>query len=138
MSEQVAFELVSPEKLLLSEAVDMVLIPGAEGDMGVLPGHAPVISTIRPGTICVFENSVITKRIFVAGGFAEIADGRCTVLAEDAVVLDDLKAGDVETQIGHLKDDISIARDNAEKAVAEAALLVAEAKLDALNKPAYA
>ena len=70
MSDKVTFELVSPEKLLFSGEVDMVVLPAAEGDMGILPGHAPVITTIRPGTICIFNGNTVEKRLFVAGGFS--------------------------------------------------------------------
>ena len=84
MADQVKFELVSPERLLLSEEVDSVVIPGAEGDFGVLPGHSRLISTIRPGVITVFEGGRTTDRIFVEGGFAEVTPQGCTVLAERA------------------------------------------------------
>mgnify|MGYP003700703339 CR=1 FL=1 len=82
---KVAFELVSPERLLLSEEVDMVEVPGEEGDFGVLVRHAPLISTLRPGVIKVHDGGSVTQRIFVAGGFAEVTPQRCTVLAEEAV-----------------------------------------------------
>ena len=88
--DKVAFELVSPEKLLLSREVDMVVVPGVEGDMGVLPRHSPAITTVRPGTIVVYEDGAVTDRIFVAGGFAEISDNRCTVLAEEALPVGDI------------------------------------------------
>ena len=68
MADKVQFELVSPEKLLLSEAVDMVVVPGTEGNFGVLPGHALFISTVRPGVIDVYEDKNISERIFVSGG----------------------------------------------------------------------
>jgi F-type H+-transporting ATPase subunit epsilon len=77
----ISFELMSPERLLVSRAVGMVIVPGVEGDMGVMPGHAPTISTLRPGVVNVFENGSLTDRIFVAGGFAEITPERCTVMA---------------------------------------------------------
>jgi F-type H+-transporting ATPase subunit epsilon len=89
MAETTNFELVSPERLLLSQPVEMVVIPGAEGDIGVLPQHAPLITTLRPGTIAIYENNRVTRRIFVAGGFAEVTPERCTVLADEAVALED-------------------------------------------------
>ena len=73
------FELVSPEKLLLSKAVEMVVVPGMEGDFGVLPRHAPLLSTIRPGIIRVYEGGQVVEQIFVAGGFVEVTGQRCTV-----------------------------------------------------------
>src|SRR6201991_2908308 len=68
---KVSFRLVMPERELLATEADMVVVPGSEGDFGVLPGHAPLVSTVRPGVIEVYENGVGTERIFVAGGFAE-------------------------------------------------------------------
>ena len=81
----VALEVVSPEKLLLSRNVDMVVIPAAEGDMGVLPNHAPMIVLLRGGTIAITEAGRVTDRLFVSGGFAEITPERCTVLADEAI-----------------------------------------------------
>ncbi len=81
----VALEIVSPEKLLLSRAVDMVVIPASEGEMGVLPGHAPMIVMLRGGTIRLYENGNVTEQLYVAGGFAEVTPERCTVLANEAL-----------------------------------------------------
>ena len=78
-------EIVSPDKLLLSQPVDMAVIPAAEGEMGVLPGHAPMIVLLRGGTITLHEGGKPTARLFVSGGFAEITAERCTVLADEAV-----------------------------------------------------
>jgi F-type H+-transporting ATPase subunit epsilon len=75
MADKLQFELVSPERLLLSEPVGMVVVPGSEGNFGVLPGHALFISTVRPGVIDVYEDKTITERIFVSGGFAEALHG---------------------------------------------------------------
>src|SRR5229473_3008905 len=99
MADKVQFELVSPEKLILSEPVDMVVVPGSEGNFGVLAGHSLLISTVRPGVIDVYEGSAITERIFVAGGFAEVTPDRCTVLADEAVAVKDLDATAVEANI---------------------------------------
>ena len=71
------FELVSPEKLLLSREVEMAVLPAAEGEMGVLPGHAPMIVTLRGGIIAVTEGGQVTERLFVGGGFAEVTPERC-------------------------------------------------------------
>lgn len=85
-----ALEIVSPEKLLLSRPVDMAVIPAAEGDMGVLPGHAPMVVTLRGGVIAITEGAAVTDRLFVAGGFAEVTPERCTVLADEVVSLAEL------------------------------------------------
>jgi F-type H+-transporting ATPase subunit epsilon len=79
----VALEIVSPEKLLLSRPVDMVVVPAEEGDLGVLPGHAPMIVTLRGGFATIYEGGQITGKLFIAGGFAEITPERCTVLADE-------------------------------------------------------
>ncbi len=100
MAEKLQFELVSPEKLLLSEAVAMVVVPGGEGNFGVLPGHSLLISTVRPGVIDVYgdEQTRISERIFVAGGFAEVTPERCTVLADEAVPISSLDRAELELQ----------------------------------------
>ena len=79
------FELVTPERLVRSEAVHMVVVPGAEGDFGVLAGHAPIMSTIRNGELAVYRSAgAEPERIAIEGGFAEVNDRGLTVLAERA------------------------------------------------------
>ena len=134
MADKVNFELVSPEKLLLSEEVDMVVVPGAEGDFGVLGGHSPVISTVRPGTITVYQGTSVSTRIFVAGGFAEVTADRCTVLAEEAAPLDELDRSAVEAQLTELRGELSSG--DGQSAI-EAQIAVAEAKLEAIDTPVY-
>lgn len=85
MADRVLFELVTPERLMLSREVEMVVVPGTEGNFGVLPGHSPLISTIRPGMIEIYENRVVIERVFVVSGIAEVTPERCTVLAEEAM-----------------------------------------------------
>src|ERR1700732_5597825 len=92
MADRVQFELVTPERLVLSTMVEMVVVPGTEGNFGVLPGHAPLISTIRPGTIEIYEGGTVTRQIFIVSGTAEVTPERCTVLADEAVPLDTLDA----------------------------------------------
>ncbi len=137
MSEKVEFELVSPERLLVSEAVEMVVVPGAEGDFGVLAGHSATVSSIRPGVLAVFENGTVTSRVFISGGFAEVTPERCTVLADEAAVLDDLDRAAIEKSLADLRDDVDAGRDDAEKAAAEKALAIAEAKIAALDSSIY-
>jgi F-type H+-transporting ATPase subunit epsilon len=92
-------ELVSPEKLLLSRQVEMVTIPAAEGEMGILPGHAPMIVALRGGTIAVREEGVETERLFVAGGFAEITPERVTVLAIEATPVAQVSRAEADRRI---------------------------------------
>lgn len=131
---KVDFELVSPERLLVSRPVDMVVVPGGEGDFGVLPGHAPLISTVRPGVIEIFEGSVVSDRIFVAGGFAEVTAERCTVLAEEAIRIADLDAAVIEQQFRDAQDDVRDAATDHQRDNATRRATVAAAKLDAMKR----
>jgi len=148
MAEKLQFELVSPEKLLLSEAVAMVVVPGGEGNFGVLPGHSLLIATVRPGVIDVYadEQTEISERIFVSGGFAEVTPERCTVLADEALPLSALDRIDIDqqhktilAQRASLGDQLQrLQGDERERAISEIALLerrlaIAEAKLAALQ-----
>ena len=131
MADRVEFELVSPEKLLISKAVDMVVVPGAEGDFGVLPRHSPLISAIRPGVIHVYEGNQISDRIFVAGGFAEVTLARCTVLAEEALPIAEIEPAKVEASLKDLRDDLLDATSDSEKSQIERKIAAEEAKIKA-------
>ena len=131
MAEAFSFELVSPEKLLLSDDVEMVVVPGTEGDFGVLVGHAPLISSLRPGVIDTYNGDKVEKRIFVAGGFAEVTGERCTVLAEEAVPVEDIDASAVEERIKAANKAISEADNDTARTAAETEHAVAEAMLAA-------
>lgn len=134
MAEKVEFELVSPEKLLLSQPVDMVVVPGGDGDFGVLPRHAPMISTVRPGVISVYETrQAVSQRLFVAGGFAEVTPERCTVLAVEAEPLEEIDRSAIEQELRDAREDVADAKDEHEKAAAIKRVTVLEAKLDALR-----
>ena len=137
MADKVSFELVSPQRLLLSEEVDMVVVPGAEGDFGVLAEHAPVISMVRPGVITVFQDNAVSDRIFVAGGFAEVTPERCTVLAEEAERLDEIERSAVEGQIRNLREDLGMAQSDDERSRIEGRIAVAEAKIEAIGDAIY-
>jgi F-type H+-transporting ATPase subunit epsilon len=137
MADKVAFELVSPERLLLSAEVDMVVVPGVDGDFGVLPDHAPLISAVRPGMIAVYQGKQVENRIFVAGGFAEVTPQRCTVLADEALPVDEIDRAAAESDARDSRDDIGTARDDRERAAAERRLAVAEAKLAISADPPY-
>jgi F-type H+-transporting ATPase subunit epsilon len=104
---KLAFELVSPERLLMSAEADMVTVPGADGDMGVMAGHAPVITTLRPGVVEVAGASEGPNKIFVRGGFAEVTPKGLTVLAEQAIPLEDLDAEDLERAIKDAEEDVT-------------------------------
>ena len=127
MADKVEFELVSPERLLLSEPVDMVVVPGAEGDFGVLPRHAPMISTLRPGVIRIYDGREVKERIFVAGGFAEVTAERCTVLAEEAVRVADIDTAAVDQELKDLGEDLADAKSEAERAAVAKRIAVRQA-----------
>ena len=95
----VNLEIVSPEKLLLSRDVDMVVIPASEGDMGVLEGHAPMMVTLRGGVVSLYEGDRVTDTLFVAGGFAEITPERCTVLAGEAMPVNEIERTEAEKRL---------------------------------------
>ena len=121
----IEFELVSPAKLLVSEPVEMVVVPGAEGDIGVLPGHSPLIATVRPGIIDIHEGGKVRDRIFVGGGFAEISAERCTVLAEEATLVGEIDRAAAEARLTEAKEKANVAE---ETGAAEAARQVAIAQ----------
>ncbi|MDA1132874.1 MAG: ATP synthase F1 subunit epsilon [Proteobacteria bacterium] len=114
MADKVQYDLVSPERLLRSGAADMVVVPGADGDFGVLPGHAPVISTIRPGVIEIHEAGAEPLRIFISGGVCEVSADRCTVLADDVVAVADMDRSDLEQRLKDAEEDLAIAKSDAE------------------------
>lgn len=133
MAEKINFELVSPAKLLFSAAVDMVVVPGSEGDFGALAAHAPMITTVRPGVIDVHDNGKVGNRIFVAGGFAEVTETRVTVLAEEAIPVAELTADQASARLQAAREAIADAKTEADKLAAERALVVAAAMQAALH-----
>jgi len=116
MADRIQFELVTPERLLLSEMVEMVVVPGTEGNFGVLPGHAPLISTIRPGTIDIYEGQTITRRIFVVSGIAEVTPERCTVLADEARAPDEVDRGAIEAELQTIQGNLPSLRERVARA----------------------
>jgi F-type H+-transporting ATPase subunit epsilon len=133
MSAQLQFDLVSPEKTVLSKSVVFVTIPAEEGYLGVLEGHTPYIVSIVPGVVEVYENSQteVTDRFFVAGGFAEINGTSCTVLAEEALPVAELNRAEVQEQANNLTEDLALAEEDAQRTALEAKLEILRAKLDA-------
>ena len=116
MADRVQFELVTPERLLLSEMVEMVVVPGTEGNFGVLPGHAPLISSIRPGTIDIYEEQSVTRRIFVVSGIAEVTPELCTVLADEAMAPDEVDRSAIEVELQNVQGNLPSLREQVERA----------------------
>jgi len=118
MADELHFELVSPERLVQSGGVDSVTVPGTEGDFTALPDHAPVLSTMRPGVITVRDGGQ-DKRIFVRGGFAEVSPEGLTVLAEEAISIEDLNQDRLNQEIKNAQEDVADAKDDATRGRAQ-------------------
>lgn len=132
MADKLHFDLVSPERRLFQGEVDMVVVPGEEGDFGVLPGHAPVMSAIRSGAIAVHDGNDVT-RTFIHGGFAEVTPAGLTVLAEEAIDLTQVDRDQLAKDLTEAREDIGLARDDHERHAAEAKVAKLEALTEALN-----
>ncbi len=131
-SKTFRFELVAPERILASEEVAMVTVPGSAGEFGVLADHAPVVSSMRPGVIEVQDPSGEMKRIFVTGGFADVTGEQCTVLAEEAMNVSDIDRVAVEKKLEELRSQLANASDDVAKADFTRDIAIAEAKLTAV------
>ena len=126
----ISFDLVSPENLIFNDEVGMIIIPGKDGDFGVLPGHSKVMSSLRPGRVMVYgEGKNLLKSFFVSGGFAEVNPEKCIVLAESVDEINTLEKSLVEKEIQDLES-----QDNQ---VSHELLAIAKAKLDALDSLYY-
>ena len=137
MAEQgkIAFELVSPESLVASEDVEMVLVPGAQGEFGVLARHAPMIAALRPGRLGICrQGRQPEESYFVAGGFAEVTGERCTILAEHPIPMADLDRAAVEQALKEAREDLADAKTDKDKETANRRVAVAEAQLRALSR----
>jgi F-type H+-transporting ATPase subunit epsilon len=119
MASTFKFELVSPERLLVSEEVQHVVIPGAEGEMTVMAAHAPVMTTVKPGVVTVRDAAGNDERYVVFGGFADILPDACTLLAESAVAVGDIDRADLTRRIQEAREDVSDARDDHARTKAE-------------------
>ena len=126
----ISFDLVSPENLIFNDKVGMIIVPGKDGDLGILPGHSKVISTLRPGRVMIYgEDKSLLKSFFVSGGFAEINPEKCIVLAENVDELSSLEKSLVEKEIQQLESQNEMKTNEQ--------LLIAKAKLDAINFTFY-
>jgi F-type H+-transporting ATPase subunit epsilon len=126
MADTLKLELVSPERLLLSEQVEMVLVPGVEGVFGVLPLHAPTLSTLKPGFVEVYQAGAVKERFFVTGGFAEVTPTTCTVLVDEAIPQSNLTAAYMAERLAKAKARLDQATTDDERARAQAAFAAAE------------
>ena len=122
MADPFQFELVAPERLLMSEPVDQVVVPGSEGYFTVLKGHAPLMSTLKPGVVEVTRASGAAERIFVRGGFADVSQGGLTILAEQAIPLAEVNPAMLAEEVRNAEEDVADAKDATIKAAAETKL----------------
>jgi F-type H+-transporting ATPase subunit epsilon len=120
MAEPMHFDLVSPERLLMSEEVESVVVPGSEGFFTVLARHAPFMSTLKPGLVEVKTLAGETQKIFVRGGFADVTPAGLTILADEAIRLEDFDTAALAQEIRDAEEDLADAgQDQAKRAVAE-------------------
>ena len=119
MAEAFQFDLVSPERLLVSQQVVSVVIPGAEGEMTVMANHAPVMTTIKPGLVTVQSAEGGHERYVVFGGFADILPSGCTLLAESAVAVNEIDRDDLARRISDAREDVADAKEDQTRARAE-------------------
>ncbi len=124
------FELVSPDKIMMSEPAWQVVIPGEEGYFGVRVGHMSLIAAVRPGVVEVYKSEgAAPEKIFIAGGFADVTAANCTVLAEQAVNVNDLDAGAIEAELSKLRAELSAETDMAAKSSLDRKIRTATFKL---------
>ena len=126
----ISFDLVSPENLIFNDEVGMIIVPGKDGDFGVLPGHSKVMSSLRPGRVMVYgEDKNLLKAFFVSGGFAEVNPGKCIVLAESVDEINELEKDTIEKEVKELEGQ--------ESDSSKEQLNIAKAKIEALNSDFY-
>ena len=127
---KISFDLVSPENLVFNDEVGMIIVPGKDGDFGVLPGHSKVMSSLRPGRVMVYgEDKNLLKSFFVSGGFAEVNPEKCIVLAESVDEINTLEKSVLEKEIQELEDQDNL--------IAQNQLAIAKSKLEALETQFY-
>ena len=127
---KISFDLVSPEKLVFNDKVGMIIVPGKDGDIGVLPGHSKLISSLRSGRVMVYgENKDLLKSFFVSGGFAEVNPEKCIVLGETVEEMNSLDKNSIEKEIQELQ--------NKDTDESKQQILIANAKIEALNASFY-
>ena len=126
----ISFDLVSPENLIFNDEVGMIIVPGKDGDFGVLPGHSKVMSSLRPGRVMVYgEGKNLLKSFFVSGGFAEVNPEKCIVLAESVDEINTLEKSTIKKEIQELEGQ--------ESDKAKEQMIIAKAKLESLETNFY-
>lgn len=126
-------EIITPEGKIFSNEVDMAVIPGTEGDLGILPGHISFISTVRPGLLLAYHGENISNNIFISEGFAEIYDDHCVVLVENAVDTDKLEKSDIVNCINDLNRSIVVSESAEDTLELNKKLSIFQAMLEKVN-----
>jgi F-type H+-transporting ATPase subunit epsilon len=130
MESTISFDLVSPEQLVFNDKAGMIIVPGRDGDIGVLPGHSKLLSSLRPGRVMVYgEEKQLLNSFFVSGGFVEINPEKCIVLAEEVYEMNSLNKNEIEKQVQELENET--------KDELQQKYLIAKSKIEALNSSHY-
>ena len=130
MESKISFDLVSPEQLVFNDKAGMIIVPGKEGDMGLLPGHSKLLSSLRPGRVMVYgEDKQLLQSFFVSGGFVEINPEKCIVLAEEVFEMAALDKSAIERQMQDLENETG------DESMQQYA--IAKSKMEALNATHY-
>ena len=130
MENTIFFDLVSPEQLVFNDKVYMIIVPGKEGDIGALPGHSKLLSSLRPGRVMIYgEDKQLLKSFFVSGGFVEVNPEKCILLGEEVFEMNTLDKITIEKQIQELENELS---DESKELY-----LIAKSKIEALNSSHY-
>ena len=130
MESTISFDLVSPEQLIFNDKAGMIIVPGKEGDIGVLSGHSKLLSSLRPGRMMVYgEDKRLLQSFFVSGGFVEINPEKCIVLAEEVFEMDALDKSAIERQMQDLENETG------DESMQQYA--IAKSKMEALNATHY-
>ena len=132
MAEAFKFELVSPARLLLSEEMTQVVVPGSDGDFTMLKDHSPFMTTVRPGVVEATSASGKVSKIFVRGGFADASPAGLTILAEQAIPVEELKADQIAKELKDAEEDLADAKTGEAKRVAQEKLDQLKAVLGAV------
>ena len=135
--EQLQVDIISPSGALFNGMGDMVIVPGDNGDMGILPGHADTIAALRPGVLWFYTGGKLTKKFFLSGGFADISNKKVVILATTAGDVAKLDGKEIEKQIKDLGEFLKNNKDATSQAIANEKLTVARAALASLNEKIY-
>jgi len=132
-TQMINFELVSPEEKLMSEPVVMAIIPGDEGEFGVMAGHSSLVASLKPGVVRLKMAEGEERKIFITGGFADVTGALCTILAEEAANVSDLDEAAIRQDLADLKEDLGLAEGAVDKKRVERKIALAKAKLSAVS-----